>query len=296
MEIDQIELDIEKIKESLESIENADLKNILSVYDQRIDQIFGSIVLPIAIMNHGFKGAKYIQYWLEGAISTGNVGKEKTEKGKKEIEKFIKQKQKENSPFDDSVKELKALRKEIPFIDDAIKNNGLNILVNTWTAFESSVKDAWKIVLNKYPKKFIFNVTKNQDLSELDGFNSKNISIGLLAKYDFDISNHLGNLIVSKFDFTGINGIEKSLESLLKLEKDELKFLKNDSLHQLELIRHLIVHNAGIIDAEYLKKSKRKNEVLNEKLKLSTNEISKMCNESIYATVNAIELIESKIK
>ena len=130
----------------------------------------------------------------------------------------------------------------------------------------------------------------------MDGFNSKNISIGLLAKYDFDISNHLGNLIVSKFDFTGINGIEKSLESLLKLEKVELKFLKNDSLHQLELIRHLIVHNAGIIDAEYLKKSKRKNEVLNEKLKLSTNEISKMCNESIYATVNAIELIESKIK
>jgi len=296
MEVDKIELDIEKIEESLESVENVDLKNILNIYKQRIDQIFGSIVLPIAIMNHGFKGAKYMQYWLEGAISTKNVGKEKTEKGKKEIEEFIRQKQKENSSFDDSVKELKALRKDIPFIDDAIKNNGLNILVNTWTAFEASVKDAWKIVLNKYPKKFIFNVTKNQDLSELDGFNSKNISIGLLAKYDFNISNHLGDLIVSKFDFTGINGIEKSLESLLKLKKEELKFLKNDSLNQLEIIRHLIVHNAGVIDADYLKKSKRENEVLNEKLKLTSNEISKMCNESIYATVATIELIESKIK
>jgi hypothetical protein len=75
MEIERIELDIEKISASLESVKNVELKNILRIYDQRIEQIFGSFALPIVIMNYGFESAKYMQYWLEGAIKTDNIGK-----------------------------------------------------------------------------------------------------------------------------------------------------------------------------------------------------------------------------
>ena len=295
MEIDKVQFDIEKIKESKDLIKNSEIINVLEIYDQRIDQIFGSIVAPIAIVSHGFKKVKYFQYWLQGSIATNNVGKEKTEKGKKEIEEFIQTKFKENSEYEESVEELENLKKEFPFLDDALKNNGLNTLVNTWTAFESAVKDSWKIALNNNPKELIFNLMKGTDFSDLEGFNSKNISIGLLAKYNFDISKNLGDLLVSKFDFTGLSGIKISLESLFKTEKEELKFLKSNSLFQLEIIRHLIVHNAGVIDSDYKRKSKRNGEKLNEKIELSTEEISEMCNESIYATINTLKLIDERI-
>lgn len=296
MELSEVEFDVEKVQELLKKIKTTELKSILDNYSSNIEQIVGSIAVPLALMSHGLKSVKYFQFWLEGSIATKNVGKEKTEKGKKEIEEFIGAKFKDYDSIKDAKIEIKKIKNAIPFIANSIQNDSFNTLVNCWTYFEATIKDLWISSLNNYPKIFLSNILKsNSQLNEIEGISGKNISIGLLAKYNFNISNCLGDILVTKYDFTSTNGIYRSYKDLLGFNSIELDFFRTKKLVQLEITRHLLVHSAGKIDQDYLRKTCKNDEILNEKIQILPQKFGDYCNESINAIIKIFEVVDEYI-
>ena len=296
MELEQVAFDIEAIEKCHDQVSDLEVKRLIDKYNANIEQILGSLAVPLLLMTHGLKSVKYFQYWLQGAIETKNVGKEKTKKGKEEIDKFIATKFEEEKEIhvDDAKREIEKLRKQAPFFEQAIRNNALNTLVNTWTIFEASIKDLWIYSLNSHPKKLLFNVLKGRT-SDVEGITGKNVSLALLAKYDFDISRNLGEILASKFDFTTVAGIRKSYKELFNLTSQELKIFDNRNLVQLEITRHLVVHNAGIIDSDYHKRTHREGEKLGKRVRLTTSQLSRYCNSSIYTIISLFKMSDKVI-
>jgi hypothetical protein len=296
MELEKVGFEIEEVEKCLQEIEDIELRRYLSNYHANIEQILGSLAVPLLLMSHGLKSVRYFQYWLQGAIATKNVGKEKTEKAKAEIEEYIKSKFKEEKEIhiEDAKKEIGKLRKEIPFLENSLQNEALNTLVNTWTMFEATVKNIWVYCLNSYPRTFLSNILKSNP-TDIDGIDGKKISISLLAKYNFNVTNELGNILQRKFDFTTVRGIKKSFQDLFNLKTNDLSLFENKNLVQLEIIRHLVVHNAGYIDNEYLSRTKRKGEKLGERVSLTDNELGDYCNASILTAVKLFRLADNKI-
>jgi hypothetical protein len=296
MGLESVGFDIKKIEECLEKLIDQELKRLLGNYLINIEQILGSLAVPLFLMSHGLKSVRYFQYWLQGAIATKNVGKEKSEKGKAEIEEYIQSKFKQEKEIHavDAKKEIEKLRVEAPFLDNAFKKEELNTIVNSWTMFEATIKDLWIYCLNTHPNIFLFNVLKS-DTQDIEGITGKNISIGLLAKYNFDISKKLGEILVAKYDFTTVNGIKKSYKDLFNMKDSELSVFDDENLLQLEIMRHLIVHNAGKIDSDYLKRTTRKDEKLGDRVLLTEQQLCDYCNSNIYAIIKFFEMADKKI-
>lgn len=81
---------------------------------------------------------------------------------------------------------------------------------------------------------------------------------------------------------------------MFSLKDDEIEFMNNDNLNQLEIIRHILVHNSGVIDNKYLSRSKRKNEQLGVGIELKIDEMNKMINTSIHSIKNLLTLASEK--
>ncbi|MDX5584435.1 MAG: hypothetical protein QNK20_05810 [Aureibaculum sp.] len=200
--------------------------------------------------------------------------------------------------FELAEEEISKLLENAPHLADAYRTLGLNALVNSWTIFEAFSKDLWKYILNKQPQKFINHLLKSNSssINEIEGINGKQISISLLSKFNFDLSNNLGDILAPKYDFTSARGIKTAYKDLLNLDKIELAFLNDKQISQLEITRHLIVHNAGIIDEDYLRRTTNKNEKLNDGIIISHEDASNMINASVEAVVGLISIIEEKTK
>jgi hypothetical protein len=198
---------------------------------------------------------------------------------------------------ENAIEEIELLVANVPILQESYNNLGLNALVNCWTLFEAISKDIWVYCLNNFPKEFLFNLLKNgKDFDqEIEGIKGKNISIGLLAKYNFDISKNLGDLLVGKYDFTTVRGIKKSYKDLFELKDADLSTLENKNLTQLEITRHLFVHNAGVIDSDYLKRSAKQNESINTKVQITSTEAGDLINSSIDAIQELVVLVDKRI-
>jgi hypothetical protein len=131
------------------------------------------------------------------------------------------------------------------------------------------------------------NILKESDKNNIDGISGKSISIELLGKYEFNLNNKLGEILSNKYDFTGCSGIKKAFIDLDKKKKDKLNFLDNPIAYKLEITRNLIVHNAGIIDNEYLKKTSIPDQILGELIDLNIEQYNQF-EESISLTLIAI--------
>ena len=137
----------------------------------------------------------------------------------------------------------------------------------------------------------IINTKNDND----NGFNSKTIPLNILSKYNYDLSRHLGEILSIKYDFTGVDGLKKAFIDLFNLEEKEINFLNENKIIQHEISRHIIVHNAGIIDSKYLVRSKRANETINQKIHLDITEINDMINYSINCVKQLLLLADTKV-
>jgi len=292
MNVEEIYIEIEKVETLSQKMKNKDLKKIAETYQLRIDQIFISLYIPLQLMERVFFHARYLRYWMEITRSQPIGENDKEALNAKIMQRFKEDKEKN---FDFLRKMLNDIRAKNVEIEDYFQNYGFNTLVNTWTAFEATLKDTWEFLLNKHPKLLLPNLLNKNDISEIEGIFGKNISISLLSKYNFNVTKSLGTILLPKYDFTSIAGIKKGYSDLLSLSSKETSFLDNQNLKQMEIIRHLIVHNAGRIDEEYLKRSKRTGETLGQKLSLSTEELSNYFNSSIDAVCKIFDITNSKL-
>lgn len=303
MRIEKVNINIEKAQTTRDTISNVDLKPFMANYCISLDQILTTLAVPYMFMTVGYqKGMLKNMPYTTGLNQLEKLDgyKEKDpKKHAKAIVKHFEKKIKENDSqsFELAEEEINLLLEKAPLID-AYRTLGLNSLVNSWTIFEAFSKDLWKFILNKEPQKFIGHLLKsnNSSLNEIEGISGKQISINLLSKYNFNLSNNLGDILASKYDFTGAKGIKTAFKELLNLGREELPFLDDKDLKQLEITRHLIVHNAGIIDDDYLRRSSRGSENINDRLTISHTDAGKMINASVESIVGLICLLEEKLK
>jgi hypothetical protein len=300
MKIQNIELNIEEIEAIANDLHSPIVMTAHSQYCESMQSVVELLTSPIIFMSLAISKVKETHISIENSVKLGhlfnNPDMTNPKKTAEELVDFFKQayKKENETTVDEAYSEAKFLIENNYRVKALYHNIGLNALVNSWTMFENCIKDLWIKLLNSFPdllNNSILN-SKTENDSQLSG---KNIPVTLLSKYKYNISNHLGEILVGKYDFTGTSGIKKSYKDLLGISDIHLKIFDDDHLNQLEITRHLIVHKASIIDADYLKRSKRQNENNNDKLILESEEACALINSSIKTLKEVFLFTDNKI-
>lgn len=125
---------------------------------------------------------------------------------------------------------------------------------SSWTAFECAATDLWVEAMNQSPQLLAQSAARLLDSGD-EEITHKQISIGLAARHGFDLRHCLGTILRQKFDFTGVTGIEKAY-GVFGPQEYLANIFADPTLRDLEAARHLIVHRAGRVDAQYKKRTK----------------------------------------
>lgn len=299
MKLEEANIDIDSIKNIAGELRSDKLKTIHERYCSSVEQILTLISSPLIFMTLAMSKVKEDHLSIQNAVKLGflfnNPPKEPKEAAKQLLKFFEEELKKANENIvDDAQIESMKLYEKSEEIRNCFNNIGLNALVNSWTLFEAYSKDIWVKILDDNPQFLSQKIINNK--SEIDnGVNGKTIQLSILSKYNYNISGHLGEILSVKYDFTSVDGIKRAFKDLLNLDDQELYFLSDTKINQLEICRHIIVHNAGLIDTKYLTRSKRANEIVNQKLQLDIIEINDMINESINCTKQLLLLTDRRI-
>lgn len=127
-------------------------------------------------------------------------------------------------------------------------------LTSAWTAFEIFSADLWVAIVNERPRPLALNFARSIQAKAPD----KSISITALAEYgdrNFDLSRSMGTIFAQqkKVDFTSLSSTRFAYE---KAFGESLPALEVAELRLLELIRNLVLHRAGTVDDEFLRRLK----------------------------------------
>jgi hypothetical protein len=299
MKLEDASIDLDLIKNIKAELTLDYLKVIHEKYCASVEQILTMLSSPLVLMGMAMIKVKQDHLPIKSAVKLGFLTHNPPSDPKETAEllvKFFEEELKKSSEnvVEEAQKESQALYEKSEEIRAVFNDIGLNALVNSWTLFEAFIKDIWITTLNTYPELLNAKIINAKSDNENNN-NGKMISLSLLSKYNYNISDYLGEVLVSKYDFTGVEGIKKSFKDLLTLNEEEITFLNSTTINQLEICRHIIVHNAAVIDNKYIVRSKRENEENGQKLLLDITEISEMINYSIECVKSILLLVERKI-
>ena len=299
MKLEEANIDLDLIKNIESELSLSYLKTIHGKYCLSVEQILTMLSSPLVLMSMAMAKVKQDHLSIQSAVKLGFLTHNHPDDPKdtaKLLVQFFKDELKKSNEniVEEAQKESQKLYDKSEEIRTVFNDIGLNALVNSWTLFEAFIKDIWIITLNTYPE-LLNNKVINTKSDNENSNNSKMIPLNILSKYNYDISQHLGEILASKYDFTGVEGIKKSFKDLLNINENEVDFLSSTKINQLEICRHIIVHNATVIDNKYLTRSKRKNEENGQKLILDITEISEMINYSIECVRSILLLVDNKI-
>lgn len=299
MKLEEVNIDIESIKTIAEELTSDNLKSIHEKYCGSIEQILTMISSPLILMTFAMAKIKEDHLSIQSAVKLSfflnNPPKEPKDTAKQLVKFFKEELRKANENILEEVQsESNKLYDKSEEIRNCFNNIALNAIVNSWTLFEAFSKDIWINILNNNPQLLNQKIisTKGENNNEV---NSKTIPLNILSKYKYNVSRHLGEILSTKYDFTGVEGIKKAFKDLFNLKDEEISFLNDRKIIQLEICRHIIVHNAGLIDSRYLARSKRVNETINQKLQLDIIEINDLINNSISCVKQLLLLVDKKI-
>ena len=174
-----------------------------------------------------------------------------------------------------------------------------------WCSFEVLMRELWKQSLNeggKYLGNVVIKKLPSQDRTT-DKIQSKYIRLDYLAKYNYDVSKDLGTVLVNKFDFTSCSGICEAYNCAFPKSENIKKALNSKKLSELEAARNVIVHNAGIIDSDFCKRTSTSLADMGNRLRLNNRKVCEYGNVvidvgiAIMLAVNSnMAYIKSKIK
>jgi hypothetical protein len=123
-------------------------------------------------------------------------------------------------------------------------------LTGTWTAFEAMAEELWINALNLHPR----------GLAELKGAKKgssedKKVDLKWLQMHDYDLSSKMGFVLSKRYSFDKLDEIRNAYNDAFGDDENIIStIISNRDLDALALTRHVIVHNGGIMDAEYLKR------------------------------------------
>lgn len=143
-----------------------------------------------------------------------------------------------------------------------------------WSAIETFSKQVFIAALNQRPALFS-EICKSQEIK--DRFNiSSSTWFTLLQKHDFDLNGKLGTIVAADRDFSS----PKLLEVLFPAMFNTISTMgfpvaesQNTILRTLGQRRHLIAHRCGIVDVDYLEKTKDLTQTAGQLLRLQGRDV-----------------------
>ena len=118
-----------------------------------------------------------------------------------------------------------------------------------WSAFEILFRDTFELELNLNPSKAALLA---QNVSTRKRFEVERFSLDSLIKYEFDLSNKVGTLLVGQQNFSDLPTIKSVFSVLFPSSPELTNCLNHPDLWLLYQRRHLFVHRRGIVDRTYL--------------------------------------------
>jgi hypothetical protein len=161
-------------------------------------------------------------------------------------------------------------------------------LMWAWISFEVLAKDLWEATVNAATGKVRASILKSCGARP-------SVSIDSLAKYDYDVRGYLGTIMKDNFVFTSLAGIQKAYAVLLPRSQGVTAALHRTDLGELEASRHLIAHQSGMVDDEYIRRTKS-NLKKGDELPITYKEVLDYCSTTVEVAVILLTSAQSVIR
>lgn len=199
-------------------------------------------------------------------------------------------------------------------IRDGIKSANNLLVIGTWTAIEAMLFDLWVKALNANPVKFaeLSGNSKNSDVGKPKPKKTahakpkpeepgKQILLGFLAEHGYDLSGHMGTVLVERFNFQMLWQVRDAyLQAFDATHGNIRNAILSDPITLVCAIRNCLIHNSGIVDEEFQFQCKRIQPLASAPTKnpipLTEVETRKILNESLIQCVDLIKSVDSAIR
>lgn len=121
--------------------------------------------------------------------------------------------------------------------------------VMVWNSLEILVRDMIEIGLNS-SSILRKNFASSKEISS--SWNLKRVNLDSLLKFDFDLQNNFGSIVLSGRELSDISTIQLLVSATLGKDPQMDAMLSDKSLYNLSKRRHLIVHRRAKVDRKFL--------------------------------------------
>lgn len=136
-------------------------------------------------------------------------------------------------------------------------------VMSSWTAFETMAADLWEEAINTHPNNLAAlkgtrkKGAEKDDDDEIEDAskNSQSIGLHLLQRYHYDLRSSMGSVLRSIQRFDRLAGAREAYAQAFYKSYDDIDAALNDRcIDALNATRNLLVHRAGLVDDQYLRK------------------------------------------
>jgi hypothetical protein len=224
------------------TISTEELKKVAEAYDRNLKRVYYLIMFPPAAVSMAIniqRATDSVSHRLEGARKSAAIK-----------EALTKHERKLKSASAETAKQLNDNMEKVTFmmLDELAMSTSEGHeawmaaqITGSWTAFETMAGDLWETAINVNP----------QELAKRSG--EKQIPMSMVLKYRFDLSKSMGSILKAKYPFDRLSGIRDAYKEVFGSEFADV--LEDQRLDALSIVRNNFVHNGGVIDAEYLRRS-----------------------------------------
>jgi len=138
------------------------------------------------------------------------------------------------------------------------------MIVGTWTAVETLVSDLWRTALNVHPVKLAalagkwHKPPKDTNIEdEAEPSDKRTIRLEELGKRGYDLSKEMGTVLRGRYKWGVLESVRNAYGEAFSSKFDGIiTAIEHPSLDAMSATRNVLVHKAGVVDAEFLKKNR----------------------------------------
>ncbi len=260
--LSEIEFDFDIAKTAVANVKHPGFKPIADAFWTNVKGAMNLLQLPYSLLMYSLMREKRTLIFLDVYLPLANRGLDYSDDASKkrvddEVERQLSEWMDREEHTDELV--LDADKHLAGLLDSEraqrqLRMVLLSLISATWTAFEVLAGDAWQFALNARPTETAQSVLQRLfPTGTPEGISAKGIPLWLAAKYDFDLRQHIGDILKLRIDFSDINEIRKAYVAAFGEKACLRNALEDKNLLILEATRHLVVHRGAIVDEKYNK-------------------------------------------
>lgn len=129
-------------------------------------------------------------------------------------------------------------------------------LLRAWASLEALAEDLWVKALNDCGPRVLTMAFSRPQKGPVRNLYTERMRFDDLLDHSFNLQGKLGSIFVREHKFTTVTNIEKAYKSAFGWVGKWTAFKDSDRLRLIEAKRHVVAHNGGIIDVQYIRKAK----------------------------------------